>query len=60
MTYLEIIEWIEGNSCEVWSYNNAINLEYYPADSDNGERTIVIGKDLISIVLGINNKEIIK
>lgn len=58
MTYLEIIEWIEDHSCEVWGFANITNVEYY--SEYQGERTVVTGKDLISIVLEINGKELIK
>lgn len=58
MTYLEILEWIESHSCEVWSFANIINIEYY--SEYRGERTIAEGKDLISIVLEINGKELVK
>ena len=57
MTYLEIIQWIEEHCCEVWSFACSINVEYY--SKYHCERTTVTGKDLISIVLEINGKELI-
>ena len=58
MTYLEIIEWIENHVKSITkdTYRNHIALDYY---AWNGEKEW-FGKDLISIVLEINNKELIK
>ena len=58
MTYLEIIEWIENNECEVWQNLDKTIIDYYCKKIQ--EYMTVEGKDLISIVLEINNKELIK
>lgn len=59
MTYLEIIEWIEMYVTEIRLQMNELYLVTYLSE-ENGVEFELGGKDLISIVLGINNKELIK
>ena len=58
MTYLEIIEWIQFHA-DTFSEHmvDSYRLSYI---DDEGYMVYAIGKDLISIVLEINNKELIK
>jgi hypothetical protein len=57
MTYLEIIEWIEKYAMsKMLCLNGLYRLAY---EDDNGQDSLC-GKDLISIVLEINNKQLIK
>ena len=58
MTYLEIIEWLQYHA-ESFSEHMLGNyrLSYL---NDEGYTTYALGKDLISIVLEINKKQLIK
>lgn len=58
MTYLEIIEWIEKHLVELFEQFHGEFKVYY-LDTE-GYQTETVGKDLVSIVLEINNKELIK
>ena len=58
MTYLEIIEWIEEHVTYIeMLVNDKYRIDYI---DDNGINMVEVGKDLISIVLEINNEELIK
>lgn len=58
MTYLEIIEWIEEHCTYIeMQVNDKCRIDYI---NDDGLNMVEVGKDLISIVLEINNKELIK
>lgn len=59
MTYLEIIEWIERYVTEIRLQMNELYLVTYLSE-ENGVEFELGGKDLISIVLEINNKQLIK
>lgn len=58
MTYLEIIEWINESVSEIWRNLDEIAVEYY--DDVTRRYEVRKGTYLISIVLEINNKELIK
>ena len=58
MTYLEILQWIENHVIAIeGDCNDSIGIEYF---DELGNTLESWGKDLISIVLEINNKELIK
>lgn len=59
MTYLEIIEWIEKYVMEILLQLNDLYLVTYLSENEGIEFELC-GKDLIGIVLEINNKELIK
>ena len=57
MTYLEIIEWLNNNVRKL--SHDGWNFTLYYEDIE-GYYSGRVGKDLISIVLKINGKELIK
>lgn len=58
MTCLEIIEWIQGFVERItMQMNEQYEVSYF---DDYGKDPLWFGKDLISIVLEINNRELIK
>lgn len=58
MTYLEIIEWIESNAVNIEKLVTGMTkMDYTDAE---GYLAYTFGKDLISIVLEINGKELVK
>lgn len=58
MTYLEIIEWIEQHLSYFEMHEDTLFKMSYI--DDEGYTIYHFGKDLISIVLEINGKELVK